>query len=157
DAIDALLSLAFDPDRPREILQEGLSLLERAEKLTPELLLCGAFQLPQPWSPEHERLVFDLFAKFFDGHTSFQLVFWKLWQQDRNVVAHRFVALYSQNPMRMERIVEILATIKRINEFLDYSNRLVNLEFATVAAGFDLLDLEVWVVDQIKKHGVSFM
>ncbi|RPA83679.1 Not1-domain-containing protein [Ascobolus immersus RN42] len=157
DAIDALLSLAFDPDRSPEIRNEGMILLDRAEKRTPELLLCGAFQLPQPWSAEHERLVFDLFGKFFDGHTSFQLVFWKLWQLDRNFVAHRFVDLYSQNPLRMERIVEIIAKIQRTHEFLDYSNRLINLEFATVAAGFELLDLEPWVIDQIKKHGVPFM
>lgn len=157
DAVQALLSLAFDHDRPPEIQQEGLSLLDRAEKLTPELLLCGAFQLPKPWSPNHERLVHDLFNRFFENHTSFQLVFWKLWLLDRNIVVRHFLELFSQNPMTMDRIVEIVAAINRVSEFLEHPVRVFSLEFAGVACGRDLLDLEPWVVDQVRKDGAQFM
>ena len=91
DAVDALLYLALDEEVPPDVRDGAQQELDRAAKYTPELVLCGALMTPRPWPPNLETIIETLFEIFFEGHPSHQLIFWRLWQMDKTLVAQRFV------------------------------------------------------------------
>lgn len=155
--VGAILHIAFDNDLPQDVLLEGRALLERSAKYTPELLLLGAFQLPRPWSPEHEQTVYNLFTLFFNSHPSFQLVFWKLWKQDKIYLAQRFLDKYHSHPGTIARTYEIAESLHVVNEMLDIGNAQFVLDFAAFAAQREQFDLEKWLREMIGKHGSGFV
>lgn len=157
DTIEAILHLSSDEDLPHDVLIEGKALLERAAKLTPELLLCGAYQLPRPWSPSHENVVQSLFKSFFIGHTSYQLVFWKLWQVNKIFVAHGFISVYVADPMNIKRIWELADGFHGVQELLGVGEVNFVLDLASYAAFKGTINFEKWLKELISRHGAGVM
>jgi len=156
DAVDALLHLALDDDIPPDVRGAAQQELDRAAKFTPELVLCGALMTPQPWSSNLESIIESLFDIFFDGHSSHQMIFWRLWQMDKTLVAQRFVDAYIRNPLTITRILDISQELRCLSDLLEIRNATFVLDVASLAARREYLNLEKWLQEMITKYGGEF-
>ncbi|KAI5788467.1 CCR4-Not complex component, Not1-domain-containing protein [Geopyxis carbonaria] len=156
DAVDALLYLAFDSSVPPHIADEARDELDRAAKFTPELILCGALMTPQPWSDNVNDVITALFDIFFEGHTSHQLIFWRLWQFDKSLVANRFLDHYAQDPRQISRILDISQDLRCLSDLLEVGNPHFVLDVASLAARREYLNLDKWIRDMLEKFGGDF-
>ena len=159
EAVATLFHLGTDLSLPPEIRDDGYKNIERAAKFTPELLIIGAFQIPKPWSPNLDLLVLQLFDLFFHSHTSYQLVFWKLWKDQRLYVAQQFLNFYNRDPLKLNRILDIVNDIKCLSEMLEVAQELAlgfGLDLAALAARREYLDLENWLQEMLTRHGATF-
>lgn len=156
DAIDALLHLSFDNTVPQDIHQAAQRQLESACKFAPELVLCGALQKPQPWTLEVNDLVGQLFDIFFEGHTSYQLIFHRLWNLDRPMVARRFIDYYNRSRLNITRIMDISQDLRCLGDLLEIPDAQFVLDIATLAARREYLNLEKWLQGMLSKYGAEF-
>lgn len=159
EAVSTLFHLGTDVTLPPEVREDGYKNIERAAKFTPELLIFGAFQMPKPWSQNLEHLVLQLFEIFFLGHTSYQLVFWKLWKEQKMFVAQQFVSYHSRDPLQLTRILDIVNDIRCLNELLEITQELALgfvLDLAALAARREYLNLEKWLQEMLVKFGAPF-
>lgn len=159
EAVSTLFHLGTDVSLPPDVREDGYKNIERAAKFTPELLIFGAFQMPKPWSPDLEHLVLQLFDLFFHSHTSYQLVFWKLWKEQKTFVAQQFISYHSRDPLQLTRILEIVDDIRCLNGLLEITQELALgfvLDLAALAARRESLNLEKWLQDMLVKYGAPF-
>ncbi|KAI5811611.1 CCR4-Not complex component, Not1-domain-containing protein [Peziza echinospora] len=159
EAVSTLFILGTDMTLPLEVRDEGYKNIERAAKFTPELLIFGVFQMPKPWSQNLEHLVLQLFDLFFHSHTSYQLVFWKLWKEQKGFVAQQFSNYHSRDPLQLTRILEIANDIRCLSELLESTQETALgfvLDLAALAASRDLLNLEKYLQDMHAKYGAPF-
>lgn len=156
DAVDALLYLSLDNDLPDDICNAARIELDRAAKLTPELLLCGALMTPTPWTNSVNNVIGTLFDLFFEGHTSYQMIFWRLWHFDKSLVANRFVEYYVQNPLQITRILDISQDLRCLSDLLEIRNAHFVLDVAALAARREYLNLEKWLHEMLSKYGGEF-
>ena len=159
EAVSTLLHLGTDLTLPPEVREDGYKHIERAAKFTPELLIFGAFQMPKPWSQNLEHLVLQLFDLFFHGHTSNQLVFWKLWKEQKGFVAQQFITYHSRDPLQLTRILDIVNDIRCLTELLEITQELALgfvLDLAALAARREYLNLEKWLQEMLAKYGAPF-
>jgi CCR4-NOT transcription complex subunit 1 len=156
DAVDALLHFALDNDVPQELRGQAQQELERAGKLTPELVLCGALMTPPPWSSHMEGIIENLFEVFFLGHPSHQMIFWRLWQVDKTLVAQRFLEHYHQDSLTITRILDITQELRCLSEILEIRDAMFVLDAASLAARREYLNLEKWLQEMIAKYGSDF-
>ena len=103
-----------------------------------------------------ESVIDSLFELFFDGHTSQQLVFWRLWQVDKNMVAQRFVDAYQRNPLTLTRIMDICQELRCLNDLLEIRNATFILDVASLAARREHLNLDKWLHEMLAKFGGDF-
>lgn len=156
DAVDVLLYFALDEEMPLDVRNAATQELDRAAKFVPELVLCGALEAPQPWSVHMETVIDSLFDMFFEGHTSQQMVFWRLWQVDKHLVAQRFVDAYSRNPLSLTRILDIAQELRCLGDLLEIRNAMFILDVAALAARREHLNLDKWLNEMLGKFGGEF-
>ncbi|KAF8460372.1 CCR4-Not complex component, Not1-domain-containing protein [Kalaharituber pfeilii] len=159
EAVSTLFHLGTDVTLPPDVREDGYKNIDRAAKFTPELLIFGAFQMPKPWSQNLEHLVLQLFDLFFHGHTSYQLVFWKLWKEQKGFVAQQFITHHSRDPLQLTRILDIVNDIRCLDELLEITQELALgfvLDLAALAARRDYLNLEKWLQEMLVKYGAPF-
>lgn len=159
EAVSTLFHLGTDVTLPMDVREDGYKNIERAAKFTPELLIFGAFQMPKPWSQNLETLVYQLFDLFFHSHTSYQLVFWKLWKDQKVFVAQQFVNYHSRDSLQLNRILDIVHDIRCLDELLELTQELALgfvLDLAALAARRDLLVLDKWLHEMSVKYGSPF-
>lgn len=157
DAVDALFHLALLESIPPDVKQAAQAELDKAAKFTPELLLCGALMIPKPWPDGLEHVINTLFNIFFEGHTSHQLVFWRLWQVDKPFVASRFIEYHARNPLHITRILDISQDLRCLSDLLDFQTAPFVLDVAALAARREYLNLDKWLQEMINKHGNDFV
>jgi CCR4-NOT transcription complex subunit 1 len=157
DAVDALFHLALHESIPPDVKQAAQVELDKAAKFTPELLLCGALMVPKPWPESLERVINRLFNIFFEGHTSHQLVFWRLWQIDKPFVANRFIEYHARNPLNITRILDISQDLRCLSDLLDFQSAPFVLDVAALASRREYLNLDKWLQEMINKHGNDFV
>ncbi|KAA8914274.1 CCR4-Not complex component, Not1-domain-containing protein [Sphaerosporella brunnea] len=155
-AVEALLLLSLDEDGLPDVRDAARQELDRAAKYTPELILCGALMMPPPWPPNLDTIIERLFAAFFDGHTSYQMVFWRLWQMDKKLVTQRFVDAYMHNPLSVTRILDIAQELRCLSDLLEVPSAMFVLDVASLAARREHLNLEKWLQDMLSKYGADF-
>lgn len=155
-AVDALLYLALDEAVPPDIHIAASPELDKGAKYAPELLLCGAIMTTEAWPPPLESVVDALFNTFFEGHTSHQLVFWRLWQVDKATVTKYFVRYHQHNPLTITRILDISQDLRCLGDLLDVQNSTFVLDVASLAARREYLNLDKWLVEMINKYGLEF-
>jgi len=156
DAVDALLHLSLEEGVPADVRTGAQQELDRAAKFTPELILCGALMTPQPWLSSLENIIENLFEIFFEGHPSHQMIFWRLWQVDKALVAQRFVDAFMRNPLTITRILDISQELRCLNDMLEVRNAMFVLDIASLAARREYLNLEKWLQEMINKYGAEF-
>jgi CCR4-NOT transcription complex subunit 1 len=155
-AVEALLLLSLEEDTPVDVREAARQELDRAAKYTPELILCGALMIPPPWPANFESIIDRLFGAFFEGHTSYQMVFWRLWQMDKKLVTQRFIEAYMRNPLAVTRILDISQELRCLSDLLDVPNAMFVLDVASLAARREHLNLEKWLQDMLTKYGGDF-
>ncbi|RPB11593.1 Not1-domain-containing protein [Morchella conica CCBAS932] len=157
DAVDVLFYLALNETIPRDIQQAAQAEMEKAAKFTPELLLCGALMIPKPWPQTLDRIVSKLLDIFFEGHTSHQLVFWRLWQVDKPFVTNRFLEYHAANNLNITRILDISQDLRCLSDLLEAQNAIFVLDVASLAARREYLNLEKWLQEMINKYEGEFV
>lgn len=157
DAVDVLFYLALDDSIPGDVQKAAQVEMEKAAKFTPELLLCGALMIPKPWAPGLEHVVQKLLDIFFDGHTSHQLVFWRLWQVDKPFVTNKFLDYHTANNLNITRILDISQDLRCLSDLLEAQNAGFVLDVAALAARREYLNLDKWLQEMINKYEGDFV
>ncbi|KAL9935540.1 hypothetical protein V8E36_005888 [Tilletia maclaganii] len=132
-------------------------LLEEAVKASPECLLMGLVQLPQPWNPIHAELVSKLLAMFLANHPSHQLVFFRIWQSNRDYLLQAFRDYYSENPANVNRLLDVAQDLKILDALLKIQPSHLALDIAALASRREYLNLDKWLQDNINESGSAFI
>ncbi|KAL7272945.1 CCR4-NOT core subunit cdc39 [Rhizina undulata] len=157
DAVDVLLYMVVSEHISGDVRMAAQAELDKAAKFAPELLLCGALMVPKPWTANLEGIISTLLNIFFEGHTSHQLVFWRLWQVDKALVVNRFVEYHSRNPLNITRILDISQELRCLSDLLEVQNAAFVLDVASLASRREYLNLEKWLQEMINKYGGEFV
>ncbi|ORY06821.1 Not1-domain-containing protein [Basidiobolus meristosporus CBS 931.73] len=140
-----------------EVGEEVKSLFERGTKQTPELLLLGLAQLPEPWNPLHQELVTKLVAAFLTGHMNSNFVLWRLWNINNSLLIHAALDMYHSNPTLISRILDVAQDIKILKSMLEVQPFFFAIDLAALACRREYLNLEKWLQDSIATHGEPFL
>ncbi|KAK0552103.1 CCR4-NOT core subunit cdc39 [Tilletia horrida] len=155
DLIGTLAAIATIEDGQ---IRLGVSdLLEKAVKSSPECLLMGLVQLPQPWNPIHAELVSKLLAMFLANHPSHQLVFFRIWQSNREYLLQAFRDYYAENPANVNRLLDVAQDLKILDALLKIQPSHLALDIAALASRREYLNLDKWLQDNINESGSAFI
>ncbi|MCO5577664.1 hypothetical protein L7F22_031495 [Adiantum nelumboides] len=110
DLIETMVQVA-DWDEG-DVRQAVAALLEKAVKANADLVLMGLIQVPRPWNAIHSELVTKLLAMFLGGHSSHQLVFYRIWQLNRNFLLNALRNYYQENPRNVARVLDVAQELK---------------------------------------------
>ncbi|KAK0539323.1 CCR4-NOT core subunit cdc39 [Tilletia horrida] len=132
-------------------------LLEKAVKASPECLLMGLVQLPQPWNPIHAELVSKLLGMFLANHPSHQLVFFRIWQANQDYLLQAFRDYYAENPANVNRLLDVAQDLKILDALLKIQPSHLALDIAALASRREYLNLDKWLQDNIGESGSAFI
>ncbi|KAK9712477.1 CCR4-NOT core subunit cdc39 [Basidiobolus ranarum] len=140
-----------------EISEDVKDLLEKGTKQTPELILLGLAQLPEPWNPLHQELVTKLVAGFLAGHMNSNFVLWRLWNINNSLLINAALDMYHSNPTLVSRILDVAQDIKILKSMLEVQPFFFAIDLAALACRREYLNLEKWLQDSIATHGEPFL
>ena len=140
-----------------EVQAEATSLLERAVSANAELVLLGLLQLSPPWSSLHQDLVSKLLGIFLSGHPSHQLVFYRMWHNNRSYLMDAFRSFYAEDSMNVTRILDVAQDLKVLESLLEIRPFGLALDLAALASRREYLNLDKWLQDSISTHGNAFI
>lgn len=150
------LATVYGMARTEQNLPAVRSLVERATKYIPELVMCGSVLLPRPWPKIQEETIAHLFDVFLAGHASHQLVFWRLWQSSKDFLCSAFREFHSRSSLNITRILDIAQEIRALNVLLSLKPWTFSLDLATLAARREYLNIEKWLLSQIDTEKEPF-
>ncbi|GAA5963421.1 hypothetical protein JCM21900_000443, partial [Sporobolomyces salmonicolor] len=137
-----------------EVQARAHELLDRGCKSNPELVLVGLVQIEKPWNALHSELTARLLSTFLAGHPAHQLVFLRLYQLDRPFLFAALRDFYTDSEMNVTRIVDIAQDLKALDEVLEVLRPFrLALDLAALASRREYLNLDKWLMGQIKSHG----
>lgn len=148
ELIETLMELAGSApgaEDSNEVGRAVTAILERAIQTHAECVLLGLAMLPSSTNAVHPELVTKLLAMFLAGHPSQQLVFWRLWQTQPQLLLDTFQRIYAEAPLQLSRIVEVAQELQIINKLLEQRPMAFALDAAALAARRDQLQLEPWL------------
>ncbi|KAK9455889.1 Not1-domain-containing protein, partial [Dipodascopsis uninucleata] len=114
DIVDSLIHLVLREDAGIE----AKILVDRVAKLTPELLVLGAVQLPTPWEPLQEDIIYKLLDLFMSGHGMYQLVFDRLWQTNNEFFTVYLINAHARDNNLIIAMASIIADIGCIDDLV---------------------------------------
>ncbi|KAE8198560.1 hypothetical protein CF336_g141 [Tilletia laevis] len=155
DLIQTLAQIAGIEDG--QVRMAVSDLLGKAVKASPECLLMGLVQIPQPWTSIHAELVSKLLAMFLANHPSHQLVFFRIWQSNREYLLQAFRDFYAENPANVNRLLDVAQDLKILDALLTIQPPHLALDIAALASRREYLNLDKWLQDNISESGSSFI
>ena len=132
-------------------------IFDRGMKTNPELVLLGLVTIDKPWNGLHNRIVTDLISSFLSGQPSHQLVFYRLWQIDHNLVLASFRESYLDNELNIGRIVDVAQDLLILQEVLELRPFQLALDAAALASRREFLELTRWLQNCIQRFGAQFV
>ncbi|KAE8230223.1 hypothetical protein CF326_g4782 [Tilletia indica] len=155
DLIGTLAQIASIEDG--QVRMAVSDLLGKAVKASPECLLMGLVQIPQPWTSIHAELVSKLLAMFLANHPSHQLVFFRIWQSNREYLLQAFRDFYAENPANVNRLLDVAQDLKILDALLQIQPSHLALDIAALASRREYLNLDKWLQDNINENGSAFI
>lgn len=155
DLVETLIEIsASDEQNVRSAVQE---VLEQAIKASPELILLGLVQIPQPWNAIHAELASQLLTLFMTPHNGSLLVFDRVWKMQREYLLNAFRNFYLENQLNLTRIVDIAQSLGIVDDLLEARPFAFALDVAALASRREAIDLDAWLQDNINRHGSEFI
>lgn len=164
DLIQAVMRMAEvvqraqDPDSDEAAYAPLITdILDRGVKTAPELLLLGLVQVEDAPPQIRNHLVRRLATSFLTGQPAHQLVFFKLWQMDQELVLTLLKEFYAESELNIGRIVDIAQDLHILPQVLDIRPWRLALDAAALASRREHLQLDRWLDNRIDQHGAPFI
>ncbi|KDQ13139.1 hypothetical protein BOTBODRAFT_188668 [Botryobasidium botryosum FD-172 SS1] len=154
DLIQVLVSLA-ELESP-EVKHYVREMLDKAVKISAELVHMGLLQIAKPWNALHAEYAAKLLAMFLAGHPNHQLVFMRIWQIDPTYLTSAFRGFYDESPLNITRILDIAQDLKILDSLLEVRPFGFALDVAALASRREYLNLDKWLADNVNAHGEAF-
>ncbi|KIM32540.1 hypothetical protein M408DRAFT_316396, partial [Serendipita vermifera MAFF 305830] len=132
-------------------------MLDRAVRVSAELVHMGLLQVPKPWNTVQREYSNRLLSMFLAGHPNHQLVFMRIWQIDPQYLLTAFRDHYNDNPINITRILDVAQDLKILEALLEVQPFTFALDVAALASRREYLNLDKWLADHAAAHGVAFI
>ncbi|KAF8510218.1 Not1-domain-containing protein [Hysterangium stoloniferum] len=132
-------------------------MLDKAVKISAELVHMGLLQVSKPWNGTQKEYAAKLLGMFLAGHPNHQLVFMRIWQIDPSYLTHSFRDYYNDSPLNITRILDVAQDLKILDALLDVRPFTFALDVAALASRREYLNLDKWLLDNISNHGADFL
>ncbi|KZT44176.1 Not1-domain-containing protein [Sistotremastrum suecicum HHB10207 ss-3] len=132
-------------------------MLDKAVKISAELVHMGLLQVPKPWNALQAEYSGKMLAMFLAGHPNHQLVFMRIWQIDPTYLTTAFTDFYHDNQLNITRILDIAQDLKILDTLLAVRPFTFALDVAALASRREYLNLDKWLADNIADHGAEFL
>ncbi|KIJ29884.1 hypothetical protein M422DRAFT_214789 [Sphaerobolus stellatus SS14] len=155
ELFEVLITLG-DSDVP-EIRTCVREMLDKAVKISAELVHMGLLQVSKPWNGTQKEYAAKLLSMFLAGHPNHQLVFMRIWQIDPTYLTTSFRDYYNESPLNITRILDVAQDLKILDTLLDVRPFTFALDVAALASRREYLNLDKWLLDNINTHGAEFL
>ncbi|GJJ12464.1 hypothetical protein Clacol_006706 [Clathrus columnatus] len=155
ELFDTLIALGDSENA--EIRSCVREMLDKAVKISAELVHMGLLQVSKPWNATHKDYSARLLSMFLAGHPNHQLVFMRIWQIDPIYLTHSFRDYYNESPLNITRILDVAQDLKILDALLEVRPFTFALDVAALASRREYLNLDKWLLDNIANHGVDFL
>lgn len=133
-------------------------MLDKAIKISAELVHMGLFQVPDPdWNEIRTEYTQKLLAMFLAGHPNHQLVFMRIWQIQPTYLTDAFRRFYEDNPPNITRILDVAQDLKILDALLEVRPFVFALDVAALASRREYLNLDKWLTDKVTEHEAEFL
>ncbi|KAG6854974.1 hypothetical protein C0991_009797 [Blastosporella zonata] len=133
-------------------------MLDKAIKISAELVHMGLLQVPEPsWNDIRLEYARKLLAMFLAGHPNHQLVFMRIWQIEPSYLTNAFRDFYEENPLNITRILDVAQDLKILEALLEVRPFVFALDVAALASRREYLNLDKWLADNVANHGGEFL
>ncbi|KAF8589926.1 Not1-domain-containing protein [Ramaria rubella] len=132
-------------------------MLDKAVKISAELVHMGLLQVSKPWNGTQNEYAAKLLGMFLAGHPNHQLVFMRIWQIEPSYLTHSFRDYYNESPLNITRILDVAQDLKILDALLDVRPFTFALDVAALASRREYLNLDKWLADNISNHGADFL
>ncbi|KNZ75310.1 General negative regulator of transcription subunit 1 [Termitomyces sp. J132] len=133
-------------------------MLDKAIKISAELVHMGLLQVPEPsWKEIRLEYSRKLLAMFLAGHPNHQLVFMRIWQIQPSYLTNAFRDFYEENPLNITRILDVAQDLKILEALLEVRPFIFALDVAALASRREYLNLDKWLADNVTNHGGEFL
>ncbi|KAI0822634.1 Not1-domain-containing protein [Trametes gibbosa] len=133
-------------------------MLDKAVKISAELVHMGLLQVPQPtWNEIRLEYTQRLLAMFLAGHPNHQLVFMRIWQIEPAYLTNAFRDFYEESPLNITRILDVAQDLKILDSLLEVRPFTFALDVAALASRREYLNLDKWLADNVSTHGADFL
>ncbi|KAG8693678.1 hypothetical protein FRC09_010361, partial [Ceratobasidium sp. 395] len=130
--------------------------MDKAVKISAELVYMGLLQVSKPWNQTQQEYSSKLLTMFLNGHPNHQLVFMRIWQIEPNYLTKAFGEYYADNALNITRILDVAQDLKILDSLLDVRPFDFALDVAALASRREYLNLDKWLADNIATHGSEF-
>ncbi|KAI0928230.1 hypothetical protein AcW2_004306 [Taiwanofungus camphoratus] len=156
DLFEVLVRLAdSESGEVRNFVRE---MLDKAVKISAELVHMGLLQVPQPtWCEIRLEYTQRLLAMFLAGHPNHQLVFMRIWQIQPTYLTTAFRDFYEESPLNITRILDVAQDLKILDSLLEVRPFTFALDVAALASRREYLNLDKWLADNVTAHGADFL
>ncbi|KAG8856743.1 hypothetical protein FRB96_006246 [Tulasnella sp. 330] len=155
DLIETLVKLG-DLESP-ETKSSVREVLDKAVKISAELIHMGLLQVPKPWGPTQHEYSEKLLAMFLAGHPNHQLVFMRIWQIDPTYLMTAFHDFYDESSQNITRILDVAQDLKILEPLLEMRPFTFALDVAALASRREYLNLDKWLADNVNTHRLEFI
>lgn len=112
DLFEVLVRLS-DDDQPGETKVVVREMLDKAVKISPEIVQMGLFLVDSPsWGHIRAEYSDRLLKAFLAGQPNHQLVFMRMWQTQPSYLTNSFTEFHRSNPLNITRILDVAQDLK---------------------------------------------
>ncbi|KZP29910.1 Not1-domain-containing protein [Athelia psychrophila] len=141
-----------------EIRNTVREMLDKAVKISAELVHMGILQVPDPhWGEVRLEYSRKLLAMFLGGHPNHQLVFMRIWQIEPTYLTDAFRDFYEESPLNITRILDVAQDLKILESLLQVQPFIFALDVAALASRREYLNLDKWLADNVNNHSGDFL
>ncbi|KAJ1980186.1 CCR4-NOT core subunit cdc39 [Dimargaris verticillata] len=123
----------------------------------PELVLLGFMQLDTPWPPFPQAVIAKLLPTFMAYQPTSTFVLSQAWQQSQSFVFATMLDLYKQDNVAILQLVDVAHRLHIEETLLGSRQFPFVLDFALYCARRDYLNLETWLVQQVREATAQFI
>ncbi|KAG8817898.1 hypothetical protein FRC17_011048 [Serendipita sp. 399] len=150
------LLVKLDDTDNEAVKSQVREMLDRAVRVSAELVHMGLLQVPKPWNALQREYSNRLLTMFLAGHPNHQLVFMRIWQIDPQYLLTAFRDHYNDNPINITRILDVAQDLKA-KALLEVQPFAFALDVAALASRREYLNLDKWLADHTTTHGLKFI
>ncbi|KII88902.1 hypothetical protein PLICRDRAFT_109994 [Plicaturopsis crispa FD-325 SS-3] len=133
-------------------------MLDKAVKISAELVHMGLLQVPEPsWNEIRLEYSRRLLSMFLSGHPNHQLVFMRIWQIEPSYLTNAFREYYEESALNITRILDVAQDLKILESLLEVRPFTFALDVASLASRREYLNLDKWLADNVATHGGDFL
>ncbi|KAG8755159.1 hypothetical protein FRC14_004305 [Serendipita sp. 396] len=151
------LLVKLDDTDNEQVKAQVREMLDRAVRVSAELVHMGLLQVPKPWNALQREYSNRLLTMFLAGHPNHQLVFMRIWQIDQQYLLTAFRDHYNDNPINITRILDVAQDLKILEALLEVQPFAFALDVAALASRREYLNLDKWLADHTNTHGMKFI